>query len=167
MGQTKFKDKWNLFWKDPIYRWLFISMVGLFSFAVVTEFFHTPQTPTKNSYDTVDTVIPAGYVLVPIELQNAETMSSLIGEFAIVDLYTVSLESRTGKGQRVGQRLRLLRAPLNPQLFAVLVPENETKQVLETPGPFVAVIQNRAQAGMGAVEKKVTKQSRIEYFQGG
>jgi hypothetical protein len=158
-------EKFLFFWRDPIYKWLLIAFCGLFIFACVTEIISKPTQPENMHFDSVDTVIPAGFVLVPIDLQNAESMSSIIGDFAIVDLYTIS-QGKNNQGQKVGQRLRLLRAPLNRNLFAVLVPENETGHILDHPGPFFAVIQNKDQKGMGTVNKTAKKENRIEYYKG-
>jgi hypothetical protein len=96
-------------------------------------------------------------VLVPIELQNSESLASLIGSYAVVDLF------RGPNSQRVGKRLKLLRAPMNPQQFAVLVPEGEVSTLLQTPGPFWAAIQNPQQNRTSEIASR-RKKSRIEYF---
>ncbi len=120
------------------------------------------STNSNQEIDSADTYIPAGFVLVPIELQNAEALSSLISEFAVVDLFTGSLGS---KHSRVGQRLKLLRAPRNPQQFAVLVPENQVQTLLATPGPYWAAIQNpNEKKGVNFHEPR---KSRIEFVGGG
>jgi hypothetical protein len=157
-------DKFLYFWKDPIYKWLLIALSGLFIFACVTEFIgKAPKPDAPTNFDSIDTIIPAGFVLVPIDLQNAESMSSIIGDFALVDLYSIPI-GKDNKGQKVGQRLRLLRAPLNRNLFAVLVPENETGPILNHGGSFFAVIQNKDQPGMGSMNKEIKKKNRIEYY---
>lgn len=113
--------------------------------------------------ESPDTIIPKGYVLVPIELANAESLGSIIDEFAIVDLYTGSLPGEKG-GTRVGQKLRLIRAPLNPKTFAVLVPESEASKIVGSAGPVIAVLQNKNQKGLGSLEKKGSKQNHIQYY---
>ncbi|MEZ0393013.1 MAG: hypothetical protein ACAH59_12405, partial [Pseudobdellovibrionaceae bacterium] len=79
--------------------------------------------------------------------------------YAVVDLF------RGPRSQKVGKRLKLLRAPLNPDQFAVLVPEGEVTHLLETPGPFWAAIQNPLQRKSAEISSR-SKKSRIEYFQG-
>ena len=107
---------------------------------------------------SADTYIPEGFVLVPIEIQNSESLSSLIGDFAVVDLF------KGPHSQRVGRRLKMLRAPLNPQQFAVLVPEAEVSTLLQTAGPFWVAIQNPAMTKESEIANH-SKKSRIEYFQ--
>ena len=113
---------------------------------------HAPDSPAS-----ADTYIPHGFVLVPIEIQNAESLASLIGEFAVVDLF------KGPHSQRVGRRLKLLRAPLNPQQFAVLVPEGEVSILLQSTGPFWAAIQNPNENHSAEIASH-NRKSRIEYF---
>ena len=102
----------------------------------------TPTTFAAPETKSADTFIPRGFVLVPIDIANAESLSSLVGDVGgVVDLYLASTERQKG-GLKVGSRLKLLRAPLNPQQYAVLVRDSESYRVLQHPGPFVAVVQN-------------------------
>lgn len=102
---------------------------------------------TEGVYESVDTFIPKGFVLIPIELQNADSLSSIVGQMGgVVDLYTVRSEGHKG-GLKIGTRLKILKAPLNPQQYAVLVPELESSKVLAFAGPFMAVIQNPDEKG--------------------
>lgn len=117
--------------------------------------------PAEALPESADTYIPAGYVLVPIELQNADALSSLVGSFALVDLFTGSPGQRN---QRVGKKLKLLRAPLNPQQFAVLVPEQDVSQLLSSAGSYWAVLQNPNEKAATSITKK--SPHRIEYFEG-
>ncbi len=153
------KDKIKKWLQDPRNRTLLFALALMLVIIVVVNL--TSHQPSTEAADpaSADTYIPNGFVLVPIEIQNSESLSSLVGSYAIVDLF------RGPGSQRVGRRLRLLRAPLNPQQFAVLVPETEVSTLMSTPGPYWAAIQNPQ-------EKKSTeiaaqkKKSRIEYFQG-
>ena len=96
---------------------------------------------------SVDTFIPRGFVLVPIEITNAESLSSLVGDVGgVVDLYLASEDAKK-KGVKVGTKLKLLRAPLNPQQYAVLVKDAESSRLLNYPGPFIAVVQNPSAEG--------------------
>jgi hypothetical protein len=127
---------------------------------VVTVEWLQPKGPESAAEASPDTYIPEGYVLVPIEIQNSESLSSLIGSFAIVDLF------QAPGSHRVGKRLKLLRAPLNPQQFAVLVSESHVAELLNHQGPFWAAIQNPQQSQSSEQVTLPTK-SRIEYFRGG
>ncbi len=142
------------------------TMMLAFFAMIILVFIFQPHEQTSKTSDTpsaesIDTYIPAGFVLVPIEIQNTEQLSSFINDYAIVDLFSFQ------KGQiknKVAQKLKLLRAPLNPQQFAVLVPESQTSQLLSNPGPFWVAVQNPNHNGNAEFQK--TRKSNIEYFQG-
>jgi hypothetical protein len=139
-----------------------------------------PVHESADSFDSPDTVIPKGFVLVPVELQNAESLSAMVDQFAVVDLYVPGADSqgfesagrrsRSGgskTGRRIGYHLKLLRAPLNPKTFAVLVPEAQAPAVVSTSGALFAVIQNPKLAGQGQIDKPVLHaQSRVQYYRG-
>lgn len=123
-------------------------LLGIISFLITKP----PEAPAQKENfipepKSVDTFIPRGFVLVPIEIANAESLSSLVGDIGgVVDLYLASGEKQKG-GLRVGSKLKLVRAPLNPQQYAVLVPDAESSRLLSFPGPFIAVIQNPDEKG--------------------
>lgn len=109
----------------------------------------------KNKIDTTyekeekspDTYIPRGFVLVPLEIANSDSLNALIGDLGgVVDLY-LATNSGQKNGLKVGSKLKLLRAPLNPNQYAVLVRESEGSRILSYTGPFVAVIQNPVEQG--------------------
>jgi len=89
----------------------------------------------------VDTVIPKGFVLVPIELANAEALQSMIHGKAVVDLYLPG-KSHGSRGHPIGKHLKLIQAPLNPEKYAVLIHETDSPDLMNYEGPFVAVVQN-------------------------
>lgn len=92
----------------------------------------------------VDTMIPAGYLLIPLQLSNAESLASLSGPFSIVDLYAASEKGR--KSFKIATAVKLLRAPLNPEQFAVLLREEESSSILSMEGPFFAALKNPKEA---------------------
>jgi hypothetical protein len=136
-----------------------IAMAAMLVIILLVQFNSAAHSENAGEANSADTYIPDGFVLVPIEIQNADSLSSLIGSYAVVDLF------RGPHSQKVGKRLKLLRAPLNPQQFAVLVPEGEVSTLLQTPGPFWAAIQNPQQKKSSEVAGR-NKKSRIEYFKG-
>lgn len=153
--------KWLL---DPKNKVMSIAMIGMLIIIIITSFLPKPQISSESQApESADTYIPDGYVLVPIDIQNIASLSSLIGQFAIVDLFS---GIPGNKQQRVGQKLKLLRAPLNPEQFAVLVPENQVSQLLQIPGPYWAVIKNPESSGKAVIQKKSIKKSNIEYYSG-
>lgn len=148
---------------DPKNKIFTLCMIGLLAVIIMTNFLPQPSTTTTEANESADTYIPDGYVLVPIEIQNIDSLSSLIGSFAVVDLFSGIPGSSQ---QKVGQKLKLLRAPLNPQQFAVLVPENQVSQLLQQPGPYWAAIQNPNKNSKENIQQKKIKQTRVEYYVG-
>lgn len=146
---------------DPKNRALLIALGVMILIISFTSLFGGKQADETSVQEvsTADTYIPDGYVLLPIELQNADTLSSMIGEFAVVDLF------QGPQSKRVGKRLKLLRAPLNPNQYAVLVPEGEVSTLMSSPGPYWAAIQN-PNLRKGSSITQHSKKSRIEYYQG-
>jgi hypothetical protein len=113
---------------------------------------------------SVDTFIPLGYTLLPIDLVNAESLNSLIGEMGgVVDLYQTTNDEKR-RSIKVGTRVKLLRAPLNPQQFAVLLKEHESTRLASFSGPFLAVIQNPKAEAEGLTKAAGAKTKiQIEY----
>ncbi|WP_413582601.1 hypothetical protein [Bdellovibrio sp. HCB288] len=111
---------------------------------------------------SVDTFIPRGHVLIPLELANSEALSSIIGDMGgVVDLYLASEEKKSG-GILVASRVKLVRAPLNPDQFAVLVKEADGGKILQRNGPFTAVVQNPEARGANLARENKSN-VRIEY----
>jgi hypothetical protein len=98
------------------------------------------------------TLIPAGYVLVPIDVANYESLDSILGNFGVVDLYQPS-EDPKKPAHKIAERLKILRAPLNPSHFAVLTREAESARLVSHQGPFTVIVQNPNRAGMGLVKE--------------
>jgi hypothetical protein len=116
----------------------------------------TPPPKTKTA-PTIDTHIPSGYSLVPIDLQNAESLSSLMEGFAIVDLF----ETQEGqKARKVAHHVRLLRAPQDPSQFAVLVQAEQVKKIMGFQTALFASLQNPNQKPLPTTTKVIPK-SRI------
>jgi hypothetical protein len=88
-----------------------------------------------------DTVIPKGHVLLPISLSNIESIKGLIDQFGVIDLY-VAATSETAS-RKIARRIKILKAPLNENEFAVLVSEQLAEKIMNSNGIFTGVIQNR------------------------
>ncbi|MES2964882.1 MAG: hypothetical protein V4760_13405 [Bdellovibrionota bacterium] len=100
-----------------------------------------PESP-----ETASTFIPAGFVLVPIEVANYESLDSILGKFGVVDLFKAPEDGR-GRSIKVAERVKILRAPLNPSHFAVLVPDSESSRLVSETGAFTVVVQNPSRDG--------------------
>ncbi len=112
---------------------------------------------TASEGSPIDTYIPLGYQLIPITVVNREALDSLISDRAIVDLYR---NDQMGKTEKAAAGVRLIRAPLNPRQFAVLVTEKEGEGLLRGTDEFTVVVQNRNFRGSTIERKKI--QRRIE-----
>lgn len=95
-----------------------------------------PTDPTS-----VDTYIPEGMTLVPIEIQNADALKNILGEFGMVDLYLPSYESNH-QPKKIASAVKIMRAPLNPDVFAVLVREENASQIAQYAGAFFVTVLN-------------------------
>jgi len=146
-------------------KYLLYSFVALGVVALIIQLL--PQTDSKEPVSAdheafdVDTMIPSGHILIPIELSNAESLASLTGQFSVIDLYTVGERDR--KGFKVASAVKLLRAPLNPQQFAVLVREEESTKIVTQEGPFFAALKNRDEKTKETNAKSLKKNLIITY----
>ena len=100
-----------------------------------------------------DTLIPKGQVLVPLNFANIEALASLIDHYGIIDLYT----GTENNSVLIASRIKILRAPLNPNQYAVMVTEDLSQEIMKYQGPFLAVVQNRFAQTENPIAKKDTK----------
>ncbi len=121
-----------------------IHLIIAFVVLIVVSIFSAASSKEKSISTPlqIDTIIPKGYVLVPIELENKDIIQSIIQSHGIIDLYTGDPVMR--QAQKIATRIKIIRAPYNPNLFAVLVQENLADRIMKQSGNFYAVIQNKA-----------------------
>ncbi|MEC9282258.1 MAG: hypothetical protein VX642_06070 [Bdellovibrionota bacterium] len=105
-----------------------------------------------------DTLIPSGYNLVPIEIANAENIQALIEDSAVVDLFIGGTE-KNPRSKKVANQVRLLRAPKNPNLFAILCKRSMTESIMNHTGPFWVSVLNPDQDATALAKKQ--KRMRI------
>lgn len=99
----------------------------------------------------LETYIPRGYTLVPIEISNLQQLQSMISDRAVVDLFTATSEAP------VAEAVRLVRSPLDPSVFGVLIEDAKTKPLLRHGHEFIVVIKNRS--SQPQIKKKRKKRS--------
>jgi len=99
----------------------------------------SPAVEKTEEAPSADTFIPPGHVLVPVQIENGESLSAVMGPFAVVDLYS----DVGGHSSLIAEKVKLIRAPLNPRQFAVLVTETLSSQIMQVKVPFSVVLQNR------------------------
>lgn len=113
-----------------------------------------PQASVR-THEAVDTYIPSGFVLVPITVQNLASLDSLVGQFGVVDLYV------EGENAALGRGLKLIRSPNDPAQFAVLVPENQAREIVRAGyKPFQVIVQNPKQT-RSEIRQPLTTPKRI------
>lgn len=143
----------------------FIFMFVFFIFVYVYSTLDDRGAKPEERLLTVDTLIPNGYALVPIELENISAIASLIESYGVVDIYLGKNSSQ--KSKKILQKVKILRAPNNPSAYSVLLPDHLSSDLLKYEGPFFAVIQNKAEASLNpAVNenlKPVKPTIKIEY----
>ncbi len=110
---------------------------------------------------SADTYVPEGFVLVPIEVENADSLDAILGNYGVVDLFHPSLEPR-GKVQLIAKQVKILRAPLDPKKFAVLVPNEQSSALVKIDTPLFVTIHNpkRSQTRFIKTQKRIT---RVQY----
>lgn len=137
-------------------RIMVISIVFFLTLAVINRNLNSKSIMLVQDEDTtsIDTFIPNGFALVPIEIQNLSTLDSIIGQFAIVDLYN------QGSSEIIAQDLKLIRSPKDPSQFAVLVAQQTANSIVKrSQNPFHIVIKNPRTHAQEIVNIK--KSSRI------
>ena len=92
--------------------------------------------------------IPDGFVVVPVELENHESISDIIDSHGVVDLYKRS----SSRSTKVARAVRLIR--LQPLRFAALIPEERTSSFLSSSLQFYAVVQNINKQGVTIYDKR-------------
>lgn len=156
------------------------NKILIFSFAVFILLYLIINSKMKENKIRVenkpvyaDTLIPQGHVLVPLEIANIQAVAGLIDQYGIIDLYAGSENNSI----LLAARVKILKAPLNPNQYAVMVEEALSKDIMKHKGPFWAVIQNRfnqteqslAQSdpkNQNRQRKKVNTPIEVEYYSG-
>lgn len=119
----------------------FITIIVEFSFDDAKQKDKTVSNEKQLLPAGIDTLIPAGYVLVPVEISNHDSLHSILGQHGIVDLF-LPAKSHSERPIRIARQIRLLRAPKNPHRFAVLARDQDSSRFVRLDHPLFAVIQN-------------------------
>src|SRR4051812_35626944 len=90
--------------------WRMLSIASILSFGFVGLIHACDRTPEVTAPEGIDTLIPAGFVIIPIDVQNYESLDSLLGKFGVGDLF----KGEGKNGRLVARNIRILRAPKNP-----------------------------------------------------
>ncbi|MBX2994428.1 MAG: hypothetical protein KF681_06390 [Bdellovibrionaceae bacterium] len=159
------KKHFTVWFQNPRNRMSLMAGLVILSMLAVYQAQTAVPEAVKVENASPDEYIPEGYSLVPLMIQNSEALQSLIGAFAVVNLYTPSMDGIT-KGTLVGKKIKLLRSPNNPEQFSALVPSDEAALLLAQPHPLMAVVLSRAKNEKSEMINKKPKKSRVQYLPG-
>lgn len=141
---------------------VFAMILGLIAFLAQ---FGRPVKKTQKMdqpFKNIDIFIPEDQSLVPIRVANNESLDQIIGQYGVVDLYSVPL----GPGEkafRIAYKVKLVRSPGNPNYFSVLLPADQAHRVTGYPGEFYVSVRNPKSVGTGFIKKKskITRRSVV------
>lgn len=161
------KKFWDLYVKAPWERKILGAAFALALLPIAAgAIWNSTATPApsegKSTRAQVDTYIPKGFVLVPIEVQNYESLDSILGQFGVVDLFQAGGGAHPQQVQ-VARNVRMLRAPQNPSHFAILVQESEVSGILKNNSAFFVVVKYPGKDGTQFVKKDVPAGRSIVY----
>ena len=123
--------------------WFMLAVCSLFFTFWQFQSRSADNEDTMTFTQDIDTYIPEGFVLLPIELNNASSLDGLLEAKGVVDLYTTG---RSGL-EKTAEAIKIIRAPRRPDHFAVLVPEEKARFLIQKFQSFHAVIQNPNREG--------------------
>ncbi len=90
-----------------------------------------------------DTILPKGFILYPIVLENIVAIKGVIDQYGVIDVY---LGSKNGaQSKKLLSKVKIMQAPFNPNEYALLLPEHLSQKMMSASGPFLGVIQNRSE----------------------
>ena len=134
---------------------IFFFFIGLLLVGY-THIRSNPETELKNGF-RIDTIIPNGYVLIPIKLLNASAISTVIGSHGVADIYS-TIEGE--KSKLLFSKAKIIKsAEIDDLVFSVLVKESKAHLLSNTLSPFFAAVQNPNAKGN---DSELAKNPRIQ-----
>lgn len=121
------------------------------------------QTNYKNQLMKFDTLIPKDKTLLPIEIENSEALDSLFGNQGVVDLY-VRQSPGSRKLRLIAKNVKLMRAPKNPKVFAVLCDRSMPSQIFSGSQSFFVSLLNPNNSGTKLVTTKRKSNLEVDYL---
>lgn len=109
-----------------------------------------------------DTFIPLNHTLVPIEISNFSAFSSIVGDFALVDLFAAGYEGEKTKA-KLASNIKVVRSPQNPETFGALIPDSEPETIKALTKPVFAVIKNPKNKSSKKKQSASKNHRTIEY----
>ena len=159
MDNKKIKD-WII--QHPQIKWWLVLMGVSVVFTYSSYYQTTSNEGIKGQKDylskNVDTLIPEGFVLLPVELSNRDSLDGFLSEKGVVDLYVSNSSSM--KTIKVAGGVKIIRSPQNPDQLAVLVSEKKARFLIKRSEAFYAIIQNPEKRGEGVYPLGTAKPKR-------
>lgn len=148
MSTKKFHDYFqNLYIMNPqgfqIVGIILLSLVTLLLFHWISGTSQLPHGAPEESIEA-STFIPENHTLIPIKLINQNSLSPMIENFGWIDLYSVKkINSDHVKGKKIVKKIRILRAPLDPDQFGIIVPNDFVDPILEKGPKYFATLNKK------------------------
>ncbi len=120
---------------------------------------HIKSNPSAGSHDQfqIDTIIPAGYVLIPIMLLNAPAISAAIGSHGVADIYS-TVEGE--KSKLLFSKAKIIKSvDTEDSVFSILVKESKAQLLSNYETPFFAAVQNPKAI---AIDREAKKEPRVQ-----
>lgn len=143
-----------------------LGLLGILGLTAILALSNAESTSVKTDdidLTTLDTFIPDGESLVPIRIENYESLDHIIGRYGVVDLFSVPLTGDE-KAKKVASRVKIVRNSKNPRDFSVLVDAEKAQKIASHPGEFTVSIRNPKSSGTEFVKQKSAPQKRRVYF---
>lgn len=168
MNLKKFRELiQNLYFMNPNGFQLFGILVLSLSTILIFRMVFTPKTvPSIAPSESLEaaTFIPDNHSLIPIKLMNQRSLSSLIENFGWIDLYAVTKkENSYKKGPKIVKKIRILKAPLDPSQFGIIVPNDYVDHILNWGPTYFATINKNKFYKSQLVIGKTQKRKRVIY----
>lgn len=156
MVQTLIKQHLSFLKTEKKWRWYAVLLVS----AAILAWLSSGSNKEKSEHAPQDvmTFIPDGFQLIPIEVANYEALDSVLGQYGVVDLYTAG--ENESFSTPLARAVKILRAPLNPNQFAVLVPEHMVSSIVKR-GPLYKVVIRNPKAVGTRIEKHQVRSAKI------
>ena len=137
------------------YLWHFVILILLILFSIADKFvpFFSKPKPKELS---LDSLVPNGFVLMPIEISNGQDIKNIIGSYGVLDLYAYS--KTTGLPETlVASALKVLPPSTEEGVFTALIPEKSAIYLFDYTEGFYAVVQNPQKTGSQVYKKQKSK----------
>jgi hypothetical protein len=138
---------------------VFVLIATVFALMMKSDNSASPQDSAQvaSSEQELDTFIPSGFSLVPIEVINSNGLDSILGRYGMVDLFLENQKTAIMKN------VRLIRGIRHDGTWAVLVPSQFVQDLLGAGGRFLVSIRSRNNQNSQMIQKSHKTRRAITY----